>query len=213
MATYRQIQQSFAKLEKEAKRLRAAALKAIPKIRKQIEKFGITAEDLGFSLSAKPIEVAAASNGDAPVGRRKGRAGKKPVKAKPAAKYQDPKTGATWSGMGKPPNWIRDSKNRDAFLIGGAGAEAKVSQPTAPKAKSATKTAKKAVGKKKSTVATKKSAPAKKAAEPKAKAVKAPVAKKIATKASKPKSAPTKKGAKKAAPAAAPATLDAGTPS
>lgn len=32
-------------------------------------------------------------------------------------KYRDPKTGATWSGRGKPPNWIV-GKNRDRFLMG-----------------------------------------------------------------------------------------------
>jgi len=31
-------------------------------------------------------------------------------------KYRDPATGATWSGRGKPPNWIKD-KDRASFLI------------------------------------------------------------------------------------------------
>jgi DNA-binding protein H-NS len=30
--------------------------------------------------------------------------------------YQDPKSGATWNGRGKPPNWIA-GKNRERFLI------------------------------------------------------------------------------------------------
>lgn len=33
------------------------------------------------------------------------------------AKYQNPKTGETWSGRGRAPLWIRDAKNRDRFLI------------------------------------------------------------------------------------------------
>lgn len=33
------------------------------------------------------------------------------------AKYRDPETGNTWSGRGKPPNWIKD-KDRAQFLIG-----------------------------------------------------------------------------------------------
>ncbi|WP_407853458.1 H-NS family nucleoid-associated regulatory protein [Burkholderia gladioli] len=33
------------------------------------------------------------------------------------AKYQNPKTGETWSGRGRAPGWIRDAKNRDRFLI------------------------------------------------------------------------------------------------
>lgn len=37
-------------------------------------------------------------------------------KAKVAAKYLDEKTGATWTGRGKPPAWIA-GKDRDDFLI------------------------------------------------------------------------------------------------
>ncbi|SIT37541.1 DNA-binding protein H-NS (fragment) [Paraburkholderia piptadeniae] len=33
-------------------------------------------------------------------------------------KYQDPVSGATWSGAGRPPAWISQAKSRDAFLIG-----------------------------------------------------------------------------------------------
>ncbi|RYE42513.1 MAG: H-NS histone family protein [Hyphomicrobiales bacterium] len=40
----------------------------------------------------------------------------KPAKAKVAAKYFDEKTGAAWSGRGKPPRWIA-GKNRDEFLV------------------------------------------------------------------------------------------------
>lgn len=36
-------------------------------------------------------------------------------------KYRDPASGATWSGRGKPPQWIRD-KDREQFLIDSAGA-------------------------------------------------------------------------------------------
>ncbi|CAM2159356.1 DNA-binding protein H-NS (plasmid) [Pararobbsia alpina] len=38
-------------------------------------------------------------------------------KAAVAAKYRDPATGATWSGRGKPPAWIKGAANRDDFLI------------------------------------------------------------------------------------------------
>jgi DNA-binding protein H-NS len=33
-----------------------------------------------------------------------------------APKYRDPATGATWTGRGKPPNWI-NGKDRDSMLI------------------------------------------------------------------------------------------------
>lgn len=40
----------------------------------------------------------------------------KPVQKKVSPKYLDQKTGATWTGRGKPPSWIA-GKNRDDFLI------------------------------------------------------------------------------------------------
>lgn len=33
-----------------------------------------------------------------------------------APKYRDPATGATWTGRGKPPNWI-NGKDREQFMI------------------------------------------------------------------------------------------------
>lgn len=40
----------------------------------------------------------------------------KPQPKKVAAKYRDPDTGATWSGRGKPPQWIA-GKDRAPFVI------------------------------------------------------------------------------------------------
>jgi DNA-binding protein H-NS len=39
-----------------------------------------------------------------------------------AAKYPEPKTGATWSGKGPAPAWLAVAKDRSKFLIGGADA-------------------------------------------------------------------------------------------
>ncbi len=50
-----------------------------------------------------------------------------PAKKTAAAKYRDPATGATWTGRGKPPNWIQ-GKNRDDFLIN----EEKIEEPRGP---------------------------------------------------------------------------------
>ena len=33
------------------------------------------------------------------------------------AKYRDPETGATWTGRGKPPLWIKDVADRSPFEI------------------------------------------------------------------------------------------------
>lgn len=42
--------------------------------------------------------------------------GKKAKGSVGAPKYRDPDTGATWTGRGKPPNWI-NGKDRESFLI------------------------------------------------------------------------------------------------
>lgn len=45
--------------------------------------------------------------------------GKKAKGSVGVAKYRDPATGATWTGRGKPPNWI-SGKDRAPFLISAA---------------------------------------------------------------------------------------------
>ncbi|WP_410908026.1 H-NS family nucleoid-associated regulatory protein, partial [Priestia sp. SIMBA_032] len=59
-------------------------------------------------------------------------------------KYQDPKTGATWSGQGRPPAWISEAKNRDDFLIDRSQASHAVDSKAAVKKSAASKTAVKA---------------------------------------------------------------------
>ena len=50
-----------------------------------------------------------------------GGSGKKKRRAKPAPKYRDPITGATWTGRGMHPRWMRAAiqagKSPDDFLI------------------------------------------------------------------------------------------------
>jgi DNA-binding protein H-NS len=55
-----------------------------------------------------PVEEIVAALGGLPKTKRKGK------KAEP--KYQDPDSGAIWTGRGKEPAWIKD-KDREAFLI------------------------------------------------------------------------------------------------
>jgi DNA-binding protein H-NS len=71
--------------------------------------------------------------------KRQGNYGRVPV----AAKYQDPKTGATWSGRGRAPAWIANAKDRSKFSIGAddkadaaaktAKAKSKASSAAAPR--------------------------------------------------------------------------------
>jgi DNA-binding protein H-NS len=39
------------------------------------------------------------------------------TRKRPAPKYRDPTSGATWSGRGKPPVWIKEATDRNALLI------------------------------------------------------------------------------------------------
>ncbi|MDR5736254.1 MULTISPECIES: H-NS family nucleoid-associated regulatory protein [Caballeronia] len=66
------------------------------------------------------------TNARGPFGRERheqSRVGRTPQKAqgtvqgRTTAKYRDPKTGATWSGMGRAPGWIANARNRDRFMI------------------------------------------------------------------------------------------------
>jgi DNA-binding protein H-NS len=110
MKTYTQIQAEIAKLEKQANAARKGEVAGVvKKIKEAIAAYGLTAQDLGFSggkaASKAPAKPAA----------------KAPKNEKPAmvgvAKYRDPATGRTWTGRGKPPDWIKGAKNRDQFLI------------------------------------------------------------------------------------------------
>ncbi|RQS62538.1 H-NS histone family protein [Burkholderia sp. Bp8963] len=119
---YKTLKAQLEALHEKTEAARIAELEAvIADIREKVAEYGITAEQI--------------------FGRQ--RVGKgKTVGAHVAAKYQNPKTGETWSGRGRAPAWIKDVKNRTRFLIG-AAAEA---PSTAGKA--ATRTAaKKAVAK------------------------------------------------------------------
>lgn len=93
MATYKDLLAQKAKLEEQLEAARQAELDtAIQQVRQIVQEYGLTAEDLGLAGKTK---------------KRKGMV--------VAAKYMDPKTGATWSGRGRAPAWI--GKNRDRFLI------------------------------------------------------------------------------------------------
>ncbi|QYY33580.1 H-NS histone family protein (plasmid) [Cupriavidus pinatubonensis] len=98
MATYKELLAQKADLDARIEEARAAEVgAAIEKIRALMEQFGLTPDDV--------------------VQKRRGRpAGKVKAERQPLApKYQDPKTGQTWSGRGRAPAWI--GRNRDRFLI------------------------------------------------------------------------------------------------
>lgn len=113
MATLESLQAKIKKLENQAEALVAKQSSGvIEKIHELMTKHGITTADI-----------------DAHVGGKK--RGPKPgaksavVLKSSAAKYQHPKTGATWTGRGRAPAWIAETKDRTKFLITG-GAKAAV---------------------------------------------------------------------------------------
>ena len=193
MATLNALKRKIAALEAQVERVTKAEIGvAIAKIRRLMGEYGVTVEHLmdGARHSRSP-------------------ASKKSVEPKTSkgtkpAKYRDPKSGATWSGLGRIPAWIAKAKSRDAFLIDVPTGEIPVAAP-APKVSVKRAASKKVV---KATRGVKSVAPkvaVKKSVAPK----KAPAVKKAVAKAS-----PRKRASKKAeTPAAAPAADAGATPS
>lgn len=116
MATLAEIKKQIAGLEKKAEALiKAESAQAIAKVKELIERYGLSAEDLGFG------------------GKRGGKGSGKgaATKTKKSAvgsvgvpMYRDPASGKTWTGRGKPPVWIAGAKDRARFLIGAEGSAA-----------------------------------------------------------------------------------------
>ncbi|MDP9585528.1 H-NS family nucleoid-associated regulatory protein [Burkholderia ambifaria] len=97
MATYKELKAQMDALAEKTETARLAELQAvIDDIRAKVAEFGITEKDI--------------------FGVRRGRT-MKAATTPLEAKYRDPKTGATWSGRGRAPAWIKDAKNRNRFLI------------------------------------------------------------------------------------------------
>jgi DNA-binding protein H-NS len=119
MKTYMAVKSEIAKLEKQAADLRKREIKGVvSQIRKAIVEYGLTAADLGFGTTARA---------SGKVARKAAGKVRRARKSVGVAKYQDPATGQTWTGHGRPPTWIVSAKSRDEFLIDAAAAK-----PAAP---------------------------------------------------------------------------------
>lgn len=182
MVTLDSINSKIAKLQKQATAIAEKQTSVgLAKIRDLMHKHGLSLVDIesfvGKRRGRKPGVKAA--NGVV-----KTRRASAPV----APKYADPKTGATWTGRGRAPAWIRDVKDRSKFLIAGAVESKAAAAKKAP--------AKRAAAKK--PVAAKKAA-GRRAAAP------AGATRARKTVAAKKRGAPRKTAAKAATTAAAPA--------
>ncbi|WP_321816973.1 MULTISPECIES: H-NS family nucleoid-associated regulatory protein [unclassified Paraburkholderia] len=109
MATLEAIQEKIAKLQAQAEVVASAkSTVALEKIRDLMAKYSVSVADI-----------------EAFVGKRRGRKPGKAADAKSgvsAPKYLDPKTGATWTGHGRAPQWIANAKDRSKFLVDGVAA-------------------------------------------------------------------------------------------
>lgn len=96
MATYQELKAKAEDLLRQAEAAREAELETVlAEVRARVAEYGLTAEQIfGRKRRAQ--------------GRRSGDA--------VAPKYRDPKTGATWSGRGREPSWIK-GKRRERFAI------------------------------------------------------------------------------------------------
>ena len=173
------LKKQIAALEAQAERIAKEEMSsAIAKVKGIMAEFNLTIEHLTQTVTGKRTAT------------------KTKAKAKrtaSAAKYADPKTGKTWTGVGRAPGWIAGAKNRDVFLVGMSPAAAPSAQAPAAAKKTTAKAAK--AGK-----------VAKKAAKPVAKKAVASVKRASksegASVATKKKPAGKKAAAKKAAPKA-----------
>ncbi|WP_316679391.1 H-NS histone family protein [Ralstonia chuxiongensis] len=95
MGNYKELLEQRAQLQEQLEIERAKELeKVIQELRTIIFQYGLTAKDLGLAAHQRQRVV---------------------NKVRGAPKYQNPMTGATWSGRGRPPSWI--GIERDKFLI------------------------------------------------------------------------------------------------
>lgn len=176
MVTLDTIKLKIAKLEKQAA---AIAVKqsavGLEKIRELMHRHGLSVADIESFVGKKRGRKPLAKTGN---GVAKSAARTKPV----APKYADPKSGATWSGRGRTPAWIKDVKDRSRFLINGsAGEKATGAKAATAKKASVKRAAAKNVGVK-ATVAKKASARGRVAAAKKAPVKKAAAPRKVAAK-------------------------------
>ncbi|MFM0350481.1 H-NS family nucleoid-associated regulatory protein [Paraburkholderia sp. RL17-347-BIC-D] len=110
MTILESMQAKIKKLEQQAEALIAKQSSGvIEKIRKLMAEHGLTAADIdghaGGKVRAKKVGAKAVGKGGTA-----------------AVKYRDPKSGATWTGHGRAPQWIASEKNRGKFLVDGGKA-------------------------------------------------------------------------------------------
>ncbi|MBT2790143.1 H-NS histone family protein [Paraburkholderia strydomiana] len=119
MATLESLQAKIQKLQAQAEELAAKKSSAvIDKIKNLMAEHGLTTTDIDAHAGGKKRGPKSSTKATA-------------KSSASAAKYRDPKTGATWSGHGRAPCWIASAKDRSKLLVEG---NAVSSAPAAKKA-------------------------------------------------------------------------------
>ena len=96
MASYKDLQNQIAELQKQAEAARADEInETVATIKSLIKQFGLTASDIGFGV------------------KNPGKSGKPSKSA--SVMYRDD-TGNTWSGRGRMPGWLKE-KDKEAFRV------------------------------------------------------------------------------------------------
>jgi DNA-binding protein H-NS len=153
--------------------------------------------------TASPTKTVGASSGKTPVRNVQSKGALPP-------KYQDPKSGATWSGRGPAPKWLASAKDRSKFLVKQTAVAPKDASATrkATKSKAAPNpiAASKKVGTKK-TVASRKLTASKKSASPKKATKKASTEATVTAKRASARKTTSRKVAPTTATATATATM------
>ncbi|MCA8050251.1 H-NS histone family protein [Burkholderia arboris] len=97
MATYLELKSQVEQLRQQAEQARLAELEIVlAEVQARVAEYGLTPEQV-FGHRCKTSRM---------------RVGQSSV----PARYRDPRTGATWSGRGREPGWIK-GKKRERFLI------------------------------------------------------------------------------------------------
>ena len=104
---YKALKAQLDALQERTEAARVAELEAvIAQVRELVAEYGITDDQIFGRKRAKKAANSATA-------------------AEP--KYQNPKTGETWSGRGRAPAWIANAKDRSKFLVDGAPSSAAAS--------------------------------------------------------------------------------------
>ena len=125
MPTLEVIQEKLKKLQAQADVLVAKkAQSALEQIRRLMLEHELTTDDI--EEKAKARREAKRDSGLGIANKRKVSSA---LGTKVAPKFQDPKSGATWTGRGSAPAWIAKAKNRSRFLIQGDATVAHAASP------------------------------------------------------------------------------------